>query len=164
MLVNVYQALVLFALLFAAPVATTLDQACTGCLGSGISQGSNSFSGCGAVTIEVNVASGACQETTFPPDPARYCLPKTDCVVSLTRTWSGVPAGETVNVCVIQGGARYCIDPPLSVNGGSGFDFRYYGLECGSGVFSWSTTATCSLAPGGKITALASGSCAECTQ
>lgn len=124
---------------------------------------SDPIPGCGTVTVEVTITSGACQSVTLSGG-ATECVPQTDCKVRIERTWSGIPAGSIVTGCVIQGGLRYCVDPPFSTAGGSSGApvVIEYELECGAGSFQWSTVAQRASAPGGRISALAAGSCGSC--
>ena len=143
------------------PASSRAEQTCSGCVG-GTSSSSQSIPGCDSVEITVTIESGLCVKTTHPPDPTEYCEEVNDCDVTIQRTWTNIPTGSQVNGCVIQGGQRYCIDPPLDSDGGSGSDTRQYKLECGSGTFTWTIKAGCSSAPGGQMDAQASGQCTGC--
>jgi hypothetical protein len=143
-------------------VGTARGEQCPGCVG-GSSSASNSIPGCGTVSITVTIASGICTKVTHPPDPTIYCEQTTQgCHVVIQRQWTGIPAGADVNGCVIQGGQRYCIDPPLATDGGSNTDTREYDLNCGSGEFTWTIKSECGSAQGGQMTALCSGQCTGC--
>ena len=158
--------LALFAVASAAPSPEpTISQAsqCSGCQGSGLTDGLNSAPGCGSVEVEITVESGHCAYVGIYGQSGFQCTGVTACTVAISRRYTGIPAGAIVTGCVSQGGQRYCIDPPLSSNGGSGTpDAVSYTLECGSGQFTWSTVAQCASAPGGRIAAQASGNCSSC--
>jgi hypothetical protein len=159
-------ALILFAVPSAvpafAPLASQSSQ-CSGCQGSGSSLGQNSFAGCGFVEVSVTVENGMCSYVAIHGQSGFQCTAIANCSVMIDRQYSGVPAGSIVTGCVSQGSQRYCIDPPLSSNGGAGTPPTiYYSLECGSGQFTWTTVAQCAAAPGGRIAAQASGSCGAC--
>jgi hypothetical protein len=124
---------------------------------------SSQCSCCGYVEVSVTVESGMCSYVGVYGQPGFQCTAIDDCSVMIDRQYSGVPAGSIVTGCVSQGTQRYCIDPPLSSNGGAGTPPTvFYTLECGSGQFTWTTVAQCASAPGGRIAAQASGSCGAC--
>jgi len=148
--------LVLLTVPSAAPTpASTLSQSsqCSGCQGSGFSFGQNLWSGCGQVMVSVTVESGTCSYVGIHGQPGFQCTAIADCSVMIDRQYSGVPAGSIVTGCVSQGTQRYCIDPPLSSNGGTGTPPT---------IYYWTTVPQCASAPGGRIAAQASGNCGSC--
>ena len=126
---------------------------CSGCQGSGFGLGQNSLAGCGSVEVSVTVESGMCSYVGTYGQPGFQCTAIADCSVMIDRQYSGVPTGSIVTGCVSQGTQRYCIDPPLSSNGGTGTPPT---------IYYWTTVPQCASAPGGRIAAQASGNCGSC--
>ncbi len=146
-------------LLHPSAVAPTVLEQCTGCVGTTIpAAGADAASGglCGDVAIYVDIDGGACWRVDG------NCVIQRDCTAHVYRSWTDT-TGHT-NGCVQYGSARYCIEPPLAPTGGSGDDYRTYGLECGVVPLTWTTRAACASAQNGWLTASVTGVCTSCTE
>lgn len=134
---------------------------CEGCVGGAFSGSNSNSATCpGAVlAISVAVADGMCEgEVNYPPG-GEQCIAG-PCHAVVTRSWAGLPANSTINICHEYGGVKRCINPPPNSGpSGSGSDTKQYDISCSATSWTWILES-----PGCGFQATASGGCSECEE
>ena len=134
---------------------------CEGCEGQ---SGSDSASGDGTcegiITISVWVSDGSCIKMLVGEYPAfRYeCVDVEPCHATISRTWTGIPAGVPMDFCVDPGSGNLCIEPKPDSGSGTGSDHKDYDMQCGWDDWTWSfSVPSC-----GGMSASVTGGCSSC--
>lgn len=129
---------------------------CAGCVPTSDPSDTDSYPGCGTVGVALLILSGDCCRLLEQGTGVEVCKYNNKCQVTITRSWSLTTGQPTF--CLQQGTYIRCSDPPAgAANSHSGT----WVLACGDG-YTWSITAACAAAPGGKLDASARGCCSEC--
>lgn len=140
------------------PAPLSVPQGCDGCFGAGGGGGASGGTCGGMIDITVTVFNGRCKWAAADSAFLFNCKQVAGCMTSVTRSWSGLPAGTPLEFCVDPNvGQFFCLQDPPDAGSGSGSDVRDSLLmDCKAGSYTWSISAACGLS------ATALGACSRC--
>ena len=104
----------MFCAVLFAPLSPASSQGnCAGCVGAGGTASASGGTCGGMVSISVVVEPGQCRWIASDDELLFLCVQTLGCKTSVTRSWSGLPAGTKVDACVVVDGQELCLRPKI---------------------------------------------------